>query len=375
MRTDRSIFLDNKYTRWYFKLVLDRQVNPRSYEDTREHHIVPKCKSIGGHLTDPNNLVTLTLSEHLFAHRLLTKVFEKGTKPHYDMVTAFVLMAGEQYQSGQPLYKVNRREYADLMADFREARRQEMQEIWSDPEQIEKRLPISLSNLGKANTPEARVKRGKAIGKRLQNYPEAKRKNAEQLRKARESRGPRSETKPIPNISEIVSLLCDGITVETLAKQVHLSVGALRKKLITFMGEDSYRGVTRMWISRRSTEYQTIRREKIKKDKELNPPTKKNRSVGQHKNTIEGSPNPYKRHEIPFSPVVEDFIGGMMIKHLSNKYDVAEDAARLRLQLHFGLNQYEEIVWKNRSKHMPNYRHGRNCKVNPKTKTNTVEKV
>ena len=40
------------------------------YKET--HHIIPK--SMGGHKTDPNNLVDLTAREHFIAHFLLAKI-------------------------------------------------------------------------------------------------------------------------------------------------------------------------------------------------------------------------------------------------------------------------------------------------------------
>lgn len=64
------IFLENKYTRWYYNII--NNAKNRIVPDVRErHHIIPK--SLGGNNTD-DNLVALTLREHFLVHRLLTKM-------------------------------------------------------------------------------------------------------------------------------------------------------------------------------------------------------------------------------------------------------------------------------------------------------------
>lgn len=64
------MFLDNKYTKWYFQLLNFRRITP--FTDYGEwHHEIPK--SLGG-TNDKSNLVRLTAREHFVAHRLLTKM-------------------------------------------------------------------------------------------------------------------------------------------------------------------------------------------------------------------------------------------------------------------------------------------------------------
>ena len=64
------MFLDNKYTRWYFQLLNHRRVIP--FEGYGEwHHEIPK--SLGGS-NKKTNLVRLTAREHLVAHQLLTRM-------------------------------------------------------------------------------------------------------------------------------------------------------------------------------------------------------------------------------------------------------------------------------------------------------------
>lgn len=66
-----SIFTENKYTKWYYKII----ENSRKFEDRNEytetHHIVPKC--LGGS-DDTSNLVKLSAREHFLCHWLLVKM-------------------------------------------------------------------------------------------------------------------------------------------------------------------------------------------------------------------------------------------------------------------------------------------------------------
>lgn len=65
------MFLDNKYSTWYWSIInyaLNRN-KPSVY--TERHHITPRC--MGG-LDSQTNLVFLTAREHFICHRLLTRM-------------------------------------------------------------------------------------------------------------------------------------------------------------------------------------------------------------------------------------------------------------------------------------------------------------
>jgi len=69
------MFIKNKYTTWYNKLIdtaKKRNVLPESLYE--KHHIIPR--SLGGD-NSKNNLVKLTIREHYIAHLLLTKMVSK----------------------------------------------------------------------------------------------------------------------------------------------------------------------------------------------------------------------------------------------------------------------------------------------------------
>jgi|APSaa5957512622_1039677.scaffolds.fasta_scaffold12291_1 predicted nucleic acid binding AN1-type Zn finger protein len=64
------MFLNNRYTTWYYKIINDaKDKSNRSYTET--HHILPK--SLGGS-NDLDNKVKLTAREHFVVHKLLVKM-------------------------------------------------------------------------------------------------------------------------------------------------------------------------------------------------------------------------------------------------------------------------------------------------------------
>lgn len=70
------LFIENKYTVWYFKIINNRTTNTvNGY--TEKHHIVPK--SLGGS-DDTLNLVRLTPREHYICHLLLIRMTSGSSK-------------------------------------------------------------------------------------------------------------------------------------------------------------------------------------------------------------------------------------------------------------------------------------------------------
>lgn len=66
------LFIDNKYTRWYYNIIANAQARSIQKETyTEKHHIVPK--SLGGDNSN-TNLVALTPKEHYMCHRLLPRM-------------------------------------------------------------------------------------------------------------------------------------------------------------------------------------------------------------------------------------------------------------------------------------------------------------
>lgn len=102
------IFLDNKYTKWYYAIIANARTNiPCGY--TENHHIIPKC--LGG--TDIlENLVNLTAREHFICHWLLTKMVE-NKKHKYQMWNAFSCMLYRECPN-QQRYKVTSKIFENI---------------------------------------------------------------------------------------------------------------------------------------------------------------------------------------------------------------------------------------------------------------------
>ena len=71
MESEYSMFEDNKYTKWYYNIVVRAQARQSIPKPFDKHHILPK--SLGGS-NDACNIVRLTLREHFVCHLLLTKM-------------------------------------------------------------------------------------------------------------------------------------------------------------------------------------------------------------------------------------------------------------------------------------------------------------
>lgn len=67
-----NLFIDNKYTKWYYAIITNAQQRSTSKDIYSElHHIIPK--SMGGS-NDKSNLVSLYFREHFIVHMLLPKM-------------------------------------------------------------------------------------------------------------------------------------------------------------------------------------------------------------------------------------------------------------------------------------------------------------
>ena len=106
------LFLQNKYTAWYFAIV--NKAKERVTEGyTEKHHIIPK--TIGGK-NDKSNTVVLTAREHFVCHLLLTKMLT-GDHRH-KMVYALHMLANasnklhQRYTPSSKLYEYERKVFA-----------------------------------------------------------------------------------------------------------------------------------------------------------------------------------------------------------------------------------------------------------------------
>lgn len=107
------IFINNKYTAIYYKIVRRAAVRILPKELYKErHHIIPK--SLGGNNTG-ENLVSLTGREHLICHMLLIRMTNGSYKA--SMVNAAWSMANLE-NKGQQRVRLSSRQYATLREQF-----------------------------------------------------------------------------------------------------------------------------------------------------------------------------------------------------------------------------------------------------------------
>ena len=99
------IFISNKYNVWYFNITAQAQL--RNVAEKYEiHHIVPR--SLGG-TDEPNNLVKLTLKEHLVVHHLLTKI--TMGEDRVKMIYSFNMMSNFKKYNGKKYTKIREEFY------------------------------------------------------------------------------------------------------------------------------------------------------------------------------------------------------------------------------------------------------------------------
>lgn len=107
------LFLQNKYTSWYFAIVSKARGRiPVGY--TEKHHIVPR--TLGGK-NDKSNIVALTAREHFICHLLLTKMLTDVNR--HKMVYALHMLSNasnklhQRYTPSSRLYEYERKIFAE----------------------------------------------------------------------------------------------------------------------------------------------------------------------------------------------------------------------------------------------------------------------
>lgn len=129
------LFINNKYTKWYNRIIESAKSRALPQEIyTENHHIIPK--SLGG--SDQNNLVKLTAREHYICHRLLIKMTIGDNKKR--MYHAFSMMLANN-PNQQRDYKVTSRVYEDLKINLSRI----IKEQWTDEARQERSRKYSGS--------------------------------------------------------------------------------------------------------------------------------------------------------------------------------------------------------------------------------------
>lgn len=107
VKESQQMYLQNKYTRWYYSIVQRAQTRVLSDNTyTEKHHIIPR--SLGGN-NSQENLVRLTAREHFVCHLLLIRMTDGKNKR--SMCYAAWQMT---HVNGRPRHKACSRTYAYL---------------------------------------------------------------------------------------------------------------------------------------------------------------------------------------------------------------------------------------------------------------------
>lgn len=150
-----TIFIENKYSRWYFKIIDNRKSNIliEAYE---EHHIIPK--SLGGS-NDDCNLVRLSLREHYICHLLLIKMTSGMQKSK--MAFAFVAMKARTNMNSKH-YALARKSLKHTDATKKILREKALGRKYSE----EAKQNMANSHIGSKRSLETRQRQSEAAKKR-----------------------------------------------------------------------------------------------------------------------------------------------------------------------------------------------------------------
>lgn len=179
------MFLLNKYTNCYFKIILKAQTRILS-EYSEKHHIIPK--SLGGD-NSKENLVNLTAREHFICHRLLTKMTIGDSKRKMlHAVWSFTRSSNNQnrIQITGRTYEIIRKEIAVLMSADRKGKMNKGKKLSEN-----QKVAISVATKGKPKSELTKLRMKEA----WKNRPPRSDKHREALRKSATGRKLTLETK------------------------------------------------------------------------------------------------------------------------------------------------------------------------------------
>lgn len=103
------MFIDNKYSKYYFRIIDYRKSNP-AVGYVEKHHIIPK--SLGG-TNKKENIVVLSAREHFICHRLLVKMTTGREKMKMSYAVRCLVNRENVHQQR---YKINSRTYAAIIS-------------------------------------------------------------------------------------------------------------------------------------------------------------------------------------------------------------------------------------------------------------------
>ena len=161
------MFIENKYTRWYFSIISNARENVQQKEQfyCERHHIIPK--SCGGS-NDPQNIVKLSAREHFICHLLLCRMLENPLR--YKMIFAAKRMCSNKGGKAQRNYKISSRIFETLRKETAIAISVTNKgKLKGAPKSEETKRKISEANKGKIPSQETKQKLSQAQKIRVDN--------------------------------------------------------------------------------------------------------------------------------------------------------------------------------------------------------------
>lgn len=165
----------SKYSGWYFNIISNARTQQRSKKVGyfENHHIHPE--SLGGRRTK-DNMVLLTAREHVICHRLLIRMFERGSREWCSMVFAFKRMIDFGAKNNERAGVINTRHIAERKTLHAKALSIRMT---GKKHTAESKAKMSLKKKGFSLTSEHKANIGSSISKTLSD-PVIRQKLSEQ---------------------------------------------------------------------------------------------------------------------------------------------------------------------------------------------------
>lgn len=161
------IFINNKYSKWYFSIIATAKSRAALSVYTELHHVIPK--SLGGS-NDSENLVSLSAKEHYICHRLLPRFLNGAHKKK--MIYALYCITHVRNKGQHSRYIPNSNLYSKIKNDWQMSIKGRTAHNKGVPMSVEQKEKLRQANIGKTYTrsPEylekqSLAQKGKSRGK------------------------------------------------------------------------------------------------------------------------------------------------------------------------------------------------------------------
>lgn len=152
------IFIDNKYTRWYFSIINNARLANYDHFFCEKHHIIPK--SLGG-TNEANNIIRLPFKHHFVCHLLLIKMTDGIARQK--MLYAMYMMGTRTVN-----HTARTSQKKMVASTYAIVKRIRKEMGVSEETRLKRSASLIGKNLGRTHTPEAKANMGKTwLGKCL----------------------------------------------------------------------------------------------------------------------------------------------------------------------------------------------------------------